>query len=859
MTDVIGQLRTLVRDLAISEEAGKRLEALFLAQGTATTASLAPAPSAEPSAPTSGLIAPAPAPLWERYEDLGLIGRGGMGEVRRVRDRLLGRELAMKLLRVDLSTDPGLQARFVIEARLTASLQHPGILPVHDFGLTLDGRLWFTMKEVRGRALAEIIAALHAEPAGERFAAALRPVLDAYLRACEAVAHAHGEGVLHRDLKPEHVVVGELGEVLVMDWGLARRHLALEPRAGSSLPLGEPAQTAVGQVIGTLQYMPPEQARGERVGPSSDVYALGAILYEILCGERTYSGRAAAVWAQLLHGPPRPVASRTPNALPEEIVALCDRALARDPGDRFPDARALAIELRGVLEGARRRERASALVKEAHAAGARVAARRDEAEVLRVQARSALAPVRTWDPVALKEPGWALEDEADSIDVAAAVEEAAWQQKLRAALEAAPDLPEAHEAVADAYAADLLAAERERAPASIARAAELLRVHDRGRHAALIQGDGALSLCTDPEGAEAWLFRFVERRRRLVPEPLGLLGRTPILAARVPAGSYLLRLSAPGHLDTFYPVHLGRGERWDGVRPGTAAAIPLPLLPEGLLAPDDVYVPAGWALLGGDPAAAEGLPSYRVWIDSFVVKRSPVTQEEYLAFLNDLVSRGEETAALAACPRIPRSMAGTGDVPLFSRDAAGRFGLGPRSTPEHLRYPVASMRWHGAMAYAAWFAVRTGQPWRLLSELEREKATRGADGRPFPWGHQPEATWACVVGRTPGVASIEAIDGCPTDVSPYGLLGLAGNVRDWCIEAWTPDGPASDGEILRILPAAADDPRVRSIRGGAWSAPPQLCRAAARFAAEPDDYLAGVGLRLARGVPGAGLDPPSAR
>lgn len=205
--------------------------------------------------------------------------------------------------------------------------------------------------------------------------------------------------------------------------------------------------------------------------------------------------------------------------------------------------------------------------------------------------------------------------------------------------------------------------------------------------------------------------------------------------------------STPAQVALEQALPRGRGEHADSARPGDTVSAPLRLIPEGLLAPEDVYVPAGWTLLGGDALAAEGLPSYRVWIDSFVVKRSPVTQGDYLAFLNDLVERGEEVAALAACPRIPRSMAGTGDVPLFSRDAAGRFGLGPRSTPEHLRYPAASMRWHGAMAYAAWFAARTGHPWRLLSELEREKATRGADGRAFPWGNQPEATWACVCRR----------------------------------------------------------------------------------------------------------------
>ncbi|MCB9553405.1 MAG: serine/threonine protein kinase [Myxococcales bacterium] len=156
-------------------------------------------------------------PVGDRYEDLGLIGRGGQGEVRRVRDHKLGRELAMKILRPMPS--PKARARFRLETAITVALQHPGIVPVYDRGITGDGRPWYTMKIVEGRQFVDCILATHREtdPAWT-----LRRLVDAFCRVCEAVAFAHEQGVVHRDLKPQNVMVGRFGEVVVMDWGLAR-------------------------------------------------------------------------------------------------------------------------------------------------------------------------------------------------------------------------------------------------------------------------------------------------------------------------------------------------------------------------------------------------------------------------------------------------------------------------------------------------------------------------------------------------------------------------------------------------------------------------------------------------------------
>jgi serine/threonine protein kinase len=163
-----------------------------------------------------------------RYVDLGAVARGSFGEVRRVRDVVLDRVLAMKVLHAELSARPWIRRRFFTEVQITAQLQHPGIVPVYDHGELPDGRLWYAMKEVRGRTLGAILREIFEASSAEGFGATpsgwtFRRVVDVFARVAQTVAHAHRQGVFHRDLKPENVMIGELGEVMVMDWGLARR------------------------------------------------------------------------------------------------------------------------------------------------------------------------------------------------------------------------------------------------------------------------------------------------------------------------------------------------------------------------------------------------------------------------------------------------------------------------------------------------------------------------------------------------------------------------------------------------------------------------------------------------------------
>ena len=180
------------------------------------------------------------------------IGAGGMGEVYHSSDPVLDRDLAVKVMKAGADADAGAEGRFLREARVTGSLQHPGIVPVYNLGRLADGRLHYTMKLVRGRTLKDL---LRDSPAGPERVPRLLAVFE---KVCQAVAYAHSRGVIHRDLKPSNVMVGEFGEVQVMDWGLAKRLGPLQDG-----PPGTSGETQEGTLLGTPAYMPPEQAAGQ--------------------------------------------------------------------------------------------------------------------------------------------------------------------------------------------------------------------------------------------------------------------------------------------------------------------------------------------------------------------------------------------------------------------------------------------------------------------------------------------------------------------------------------------------------------------------------------------------------------------
>lgn len=293
-----------------------------------------------------------------RYRVDGEVGRGGMGVVYRAYEDRLRRVLALKAVRRDGPRTAS--SRLVEEARITARLDHPGIVPVYELGFDDTDGAWFTMPLVRGRTFADVIASLHADGPPRYASESWRNALDALLRVCEAVSFAHSRSIYHRDLKPQNVMVGRFGEVYVMDWGLAHVGRDAHERAlADGLPVleddGEPVGlTREGDVLGTPSYMPPEQVYGT-VDAGVDVYAIGAMLYNLVAGHVPYGGddtspSSTEVLNAVLAGPPPPLARSAPNA-PDELIAICERAMARDRDARYGSVEELRQDLRAHLDG----------------------------------------------------------------------------------------------------------------------------------------------------------------------------------------------------------------------------------------------------------------------------------------------------------------------------------------------------------------------------------------------------------------------------------------------------------------------------------------------------------------------------
>jgi tRNA A-37 threonylcarbamoyl transferase component Bud32 len=370
-----------LRQLAHADAPSERLRAAFSAAKPTTDfdaddESQLPDDQVQPT-PTDELLrklAKAPRLDAQRFAFERQIGEGGMGAVHRVHDQHLNRHLAVKLVLPEHKSDPlgdqGVRAevlgRFLEEAQVTSQLDHPGVIPVHELGLDQHGDVFFMMRQVKGRTASKAFADAHAR----RNEWSLTRALEVVLKVCDTMSYAHARGVLHRDLKPKNVMVGRFGEVYVLDWGLAKvrgqadRHdERLQADAAGSAPFAEAegrglassGRTRQGSALGTPNYMSPEQARGDfrSLDERTDVYAIGAMLYELLTGAPPYAAGASkagnlTVRERVIAGPPPSVESVQPG-VPAELVAIVGKAMERDREQRYRDTASLAADVRAFL------------------------------------------------------------------------------------------------------------------------------------------------------------------------------------------------------------------------------------------------------------------------------------------------------------------------------------------------------------------------------------------------------------------------------------------------------------------------------------------------------------------------------
>jgi serine/threonine-protein kinase len=293
----------------------------------------------------------------QRFRVIRHMAEGGLGQVLLARDEILGREVALKHIRPRVGEDPHMRDRFLVEARITGNLEHPGIVGVYAIGRDPSGRPFYVMRLIRGESLKEAIQRFHVSEAPGRAAGhktlALRKLINRLIDVCNAVAFAHSRGVLHRDIKPANVMIGKYGETLVVDWGLAKRlykvvagvdesQASLTPDPDDSTEL-----TASGMVVGTPAYMSPEQASGRQdlMEPTSDVYSLGATLFHLLTGQAPIQGTGAAEIIEAARKGDFPAPREILPSVDPALEAICLKAMAHEPEDRYATARALADDL----------------------------------------------------------------------------------------------------------------------------------------------------------------------------------------------------------------------------------------------------------------------------------------------------------------------------------------------------------------------------------------------------------------------------------------------------------------------------------------------------------------------------------
>ena len=786
----------------------------------------------------------------ERYEIGKELGQGGMGVVLAAMDRRMRRTVAFKMLKDDVRTSREYRRRFVREAQITCQLEHPSIIPIHDLGTLDDDRLFYTMRVVRSPSLGDVIH----DPALRRDWSLVR-LLSAYVQVLRAVGYAHARNIIHRDLKPSNILLGDYGEVYVADWGLAKV-LGVDDEVDGALALdsgGLPTtHTLSGVGLGTPGYMAPEQALGkwDEVDQRADLFGLGVVLYEILTGRQPFLGATPeeVIQATIERDPPRP--RRLVAGCPLMLEDVCLQLLSKQPEARPSSAVEVALEIEAFLEGSREKERRRSesedLVLRARDAVRRFRELGAERERCLREAKQALQNVPPWGPIDMKLVGWDLEERARAADVAQAKALAEAIELYSQALGYDPENLTARAGLADLYWERARTAETKRAEA--ARIYNEMRVleFDDGRYTALLRADAALTLKTDPPGADVSAYRYVEQNRVLVPGKEYHFGRTPVVDARLEPGSYLLIFRLEGFADIRYPVLCRRGERHRA---------DVTFYTEDELGASFLYVPAGPCIIGGGPEAYNPLPRQEVEVAAFAIARFPITYDEYLEFVNDLATRDpDEAARRAPHPNV-------GDGTCVRRDETGRWAPAWESIvegdtarifcPEERagELPVESISWFDAIAYCRWLGERDGGAYRLPTEVEWEKAARGADGRFFPWGDGFDPSFCKMRESRPGRPQPEPVGGFPTDKSPYGVRDMAGGVRCWAADVF---GQVSGYDTAREPEPAAHESRTlasyRALRGASWTSSAATCYAASRQLDFSTTRMTDLGFRIVRSL-----------
>ena len=758
-----------------------------------------------------------------RYSLLGKIGAGGMATVYLARDQSLLRSVALKVQHAD---PDGTSGRFLEEAQVLGQLEHPNIVPLYTLESTTNGSSFSTMRYLRGSSLHDVLRCLSTGDSAIVAEYSLTRLMQIFLQITQAVSYAHNQGVIHRDLKPANVMLGEHGEVQVVDWGIAKVRSASgvhtdSQRGGLTMP---------GQIVGTPSYMAPEQWAGAAVDERADIYALGVILYEMLTLQRPFNGtNPLLLCREVLNAPPPPLRTVAPDrSIPLELEEACLKALAKLPEERQSQVRELYRAVQAWLETetdkVRRHTLAEEKVSEARELLRGYQLNRKVVEDLEHQVRELEGSFKSWQSVDEKRALYDADQQVRvgrrqlidlSTDVVGVLTEALGFERENTA---------ARQLLADYYWDRLIEAENSSQPDQVGFYSRLVRRYHDGRYKKRLAGDGTLTLLSEPAGARVRVSLLEERDLLLQPGAPIFTGSTPVQGLALGPGSYVAQVELEGYAPLVYPVYISRNRDWHGS---------IRLHREAEVAPGFCEVPAGPFIEGGD-SDGWSLPRAEPHVASFAIARYPVTVREYLEFLNDVA----QTDLELAIQRAPRRAPDGGSYAIHH--AARGFEFEPH-LPENvaeLDAPVSSISWYDAVAYAEWRSLKDQRTYRLPTAREWEKAARGVDGRWFPWGDRFDASLCNIRESTQDGPRAAPVVSFPQDRSVYDVRGMAGNMRDWT-------------ETPSALGASAASP-LRVVRGGAWYGGRVSARCADRFWFEPNHVYFFVGFRLAHSLTDAG-------